>query len=75
MQLKEKQSVEVRKLDLDKKYCKYMEEVMAYQHCETSHRDICHTPRCVYSVMKFKNNNSIYFTCGRENGGKEITCQ
>ena len=74
MQPKEKQNEEERKLDLDKKYCKYMEEVMAYESCNTEPRQICHTPRCFYSVMKFKNNESIYFTCGRE-AQKEIICQ
>lgn len=37
-----------------------------YENCDAKRGDVCRFPRCVESIMIFKNNESIYFKCGRE---------
>ena len=37
-----------------------------YEDCDKKHGDICHNRLCIHSVTVFKNNETIYFKCGRE---------
>ena len=37
-----------------------------YGICDKQYGDYCNNPRCIKSILSFKNNESMYFKCGRE---------
>lgn len=57
--------------DIDKTWQKWVNKFNIYEHCDKREGAKCYECHCKYSILHFKNNTSIYFTCGRPNNKSE----
>ena len=45
---------------------KFLKSIYAYENWNKQYGEHCHNGHCAYAILNLKNNEYIYFSCGRQ---------